>query len=438
MIYFGTDGIRGVVGEDITHEVAFKCGNALGSLKKHAKIIVGTDTRVTADFLFCSLASGAVMAGADIYFVGIAPTPAISFLVQKHHADFGVMLTASHNPASHNGIKVFDCNGEKVDIKVQTEIERGFAHQKVVEALQIGKIIKKPKFLDEYISFIAKNSKKIENLKVVIDCSNGAGSVVAGKVFKKLGANLIKINSTKNGKNINKNCGALYPQKLASIVQKVGADVGFAFDGDADRIVMVDNNGKICDGDQIILFLTDMFKKHNMLSTGAVVGTSQSNMAMEKRLEKCNLKLIRADVGDQFVTQELKKRHLQIGGEQSGHIILYDYEKTGDGIFCATQICKFLSHEKDIDSNAKISSFLFYDMFEQYCLNIATEKKFEIINSAKFRVEVSECENWLKDRGRIVCRASGTENKLRIMVECNDEFLAQNILHRLENVAKEL
>lgn len=431
MIYFGTDGIRGVAVDDITQEVCMKCGNALGSLKKNAKIIVGVDTRVSNGFVFSGFASGATLAGANIYFVGIVPTPAISFLVQKHKADFGVEITASHNPAEYNGIKIFDANGEKIDQTLQTEIERRFAKQKIVPALEVGKIVYKPRYKAEYVQFVKQFGVRLDGLKIVLDASNGAGYSVAGQIFKKLGAKVILTSATRNGKNINKNCGALHPEKLQKIVKQHGADVGFAFDGDADRIVLVDDTGKICDGDQIVLYLTKMYIKHGMLKSGAVVTTIQTNMAIEQELNKLGIKLIRTDVGDINVTNELKKHNLQIGGEQAGHIVLLDYEKSGDGIFCAVQVAKFMKL-----SNQKLSENLFYNLLPQYTKNIIVKAKFEIINSAKFKVAVSECEQMLAGNGRIVTRASGTEPKIRFMVETEDEKLAKQILDKLEKATK--
>ena len=278
MKYFGTDGIRGVVGKDITHKIAFCCGNAVASLKPKAKIIVGTDTRASADFLFSSFASGATMAGADVVFVGVVPTPATSFLVQHHKADFGVMITASHNPATHNGIKIFDGLGEKIDVELQKKIEKLFGTQKVVPALELGKIFSKPQYADAYVDFVARFGGDLTGLKVVLDASNGASGRVCGKIFKKLGAVVKTINRKRDGRLINKDCGALHPQKLARYVKKLGFDIGFAFDGDADRVVMIDSTGRVCDGDQILLFLANAYKKLGLLKTDTVVGTVQSNI----------------------------------------------------------------------------------------------------------------------------------------------------------------
>lgn len=433
MIYFGTDGIRGIACEDVNAEVAFRCGNAIAQLTPKAKIIIGKDTRVSGDFLFSSFASGATMGGANIVFVGVAPTPAISYLTKFTGADYGVMITASHNPAQFNGIKVFDNFGYKVSPQTQISIERLFAKQKTMPALEVGRIEYKPNLLKQYINFVKNSVQSLSGLKIVIDCANGASSTTAGKIFSGLGAKVIKINSTKNGRLINKNCGALHPQKVAQIVKKNNADIGFAFDGDADRIIMIDNNGKICDGDQIILYLTNTLKKFGLLHSGAVVGTTQTNMAIDFELKKMGLQLLRTDVGDQYVASELKNRHLQIGGEQSGHIIFADYQPTGDGVFCAVQICYMLKK-----LGGKISDYIFNDLLPQFSLDFVTNKKYDVINSCKFKVAVSECETMLAGAGRIVARASGTESKVRIMVECKSEILAKQILDKLLATAKSI
>ena len=432
MIYFGTDGIRGTVGEEITQEIAFKCGNALASLGKKLKIVVATDTRTSADFLFTSFASGATMAGATIIFVGVAPTPVVSFLTRKIKADYGVMITASHNPPEDNGIKIFNCDGEKIDIHTQTLIEKGFAKQKLCKPLSLGKITYKPKLIKEYIKHIVQNSTKLCGLKVVLDLSNGASVQTAPKIFKKLGAEVIAINTSQNGRIVNKNCGALHPEGLAKEVVKHRADLGFAFDGDADRVVLVDETGNVCNGDQILLFLADMYKKFNLLKTNQIVGTILSNFALDVELKKLGLDFVRTDVGDHNVEKELCTQKLQLGGEPAGHIILFDYERTGDGVFCATQICKFLKQIK-----MQISKCVFNDFVPQYSKNILTDKKFEVVNSLQYKSAVQECENLLGGKGRIVTRASGTENLVRIMVESEYQKIAADIITKLEKTIKE-
>lgn len=433
MIYFGTDGIRGIVGESLTQEICFKCGNALTQIKKGCKIIIGRDTRKSGSFIVSSFVSGVTMGGATVIDVGILPSPAVSVLTKQLKADFGVMITASHNPPEYNGIKIFDSNGKKISPKKETEIEQNFVKQKIEKNSKLGKYIYKPKLYKEYIKFLSNCVNfKFMGLKVVLDASNGASYLVANKIFKKLGAKVIKINCNNKGEKINTNCGALYPQKMSSLVKKYGANVGFAFDGDADRIVVADESGNIIDGDQILLYLTDMYKQFNLLKSGAIVGTTQTNMSVETELRKKGLKLIRTDVGDKYVTEEMENKNLQIGGEQSGHIILMDYEKTGDAILCALVISKFI-----LQSNKKLSEVIFNNLLKQHSQNFMVSDKYQIINSTALKVAISECEQLLNGEGRIVVRASGTEPKIRVMVELQNENLAQKILKKLEKVINE-
>lgn len=432
MIYFGTDGIRGVVGTEITQDICQKCGNAVACLKKGANIIIGTDTRLSASFLLSSFASGAIMAGANVIYVGVVPTPAISFLVQEFGADFGVMLTASHNPAEYNGIKVFGSDGRKIDTATENQIERNFAKQVVCKNENLGKFFVKFDLINKYIDNLVNIGINLKGLKIVVDASNGANYKIAKKVFKKLGAECYFLNCQNDGKNINNGCGALYPQKLADKVKKLGADVGFAFDGDADRIVLIDEKGNICDGDQILLYLAKMYKKFDILKSGAIVATVQSNMAIENELKKLDLTLLRTDVGDRNVTDALLSKNLQIGGEQAGHIILLDYEKTGDGLLTAVVISKFLK-----ESQEKLSDNVFFDLYMQKQKNIQVKDKYKIINSTKLKIFVAELEKRLEN-GRILVRASGTEPKIRIMVESQNEGISQQILAQIEQMINEL
>lgn len=426
MIYFGTDGIRGVVGQDISHEICFECGNAVAKLLKGANILVGTDTRQTAGFLLTSFASGATMAGANVCYVGIVPTPAISFLTQKYHMDFGVMLTASHNPPEYNGIKVFDKNGKKIETATENQIERNFANRKIVDPTQMGRFLARQNYVRAYEKHIEQLGGDLSHLKIVVDASNGANYKIAQKVFKSLGADCHFVNCKNDGKNINNGCGALYPQKLAQEVQKLHADVGFAFDGDADRIVAVDEKGNIVDGDQILLFLTKMYQRFGLLKTGAIVATVQSNMAIEKQIEKLGLKFLRTDVGDRNVVNLLLQKGLQIGGEQAGHIILTDFASTGDGLLTAVIIAKFIKASKE-----PFGTNLFFDLFKQEQKNIVVNDKYQIINSAKLKIVVSECEKQIENMGRILVRASGTEPKIRVMVECEDTKISKQILAKI-------
>lgn len=426
MIYFGTDGIRGIVGEDLTQEISLKCGNALARLAPNAKIVIGRDTRPNGSFLLSGFVCGATMGGANVVDVGIVPTPAISFLVQKLGADFGVMITASHNPPEYNGIKIFDSEGKKIDVKTEIEVERNFAKQH--QAKKLGTYSFNKKLAKLYENHIIQSvGIDLSGLSVVVDCSNGASSFVAKKVFKRLGAKVKTIFASANGDEINHNCGALHPQKLAQCVKKLGADVGFAFDGDADRIVAVDQTGKTIDGDQILLFLLNMYKKFGLLKSKAIVGTIQTNMAVELYLKSKNFDLIRTDVGDKFVTDALLQNGLQLGGEQSGHIILTEHTKTGDALLCAVQICKFLSK-----LDKPLSNHIFNGLLPQFSKNYLVADKYAVINSVGIKNAISQCEQLLIGKGRVVVRASGTEPKIRVMIETKNQKLANQIFAIVE------
>ena len=432
MIYFGTDGIRGVVGEELTQEICFRCGNALSMLTRRPKIIIGRDTRTSGSFVLSSFVSGATMGGANVIDVGIVPSPAISFLVEKLKADFGIMITASHNPPEYNGIKIFDSTGKKLSSKQENQIERNFAKQQCDKNKKFGKFTTKPKLVKLYINHLVKCvGTNLKGIDIVLDCSNGSNYLIASKVFKKLGAKVTKINATNNGDKINYKCGALHPQKLVNVVKKLGANVGFAFDGDADRIVVVDEQGQVIDGDQIVVFLTDMFKKFRILKSSAVVGTIQTNMAIEKHLQSQGIVLIRTDVGDKYVTEQLFLKNLQIGGESSGHIILSDYAKTGDGLLCALMICKFM-----VLSGQPLSTNIFKDLIDTHSKDFVVNDKYTIINSASLKIAISESEQLLDGNGRVVVRASGTEPKIRAMVETPNKNLAELILQKIESTIK--
>ena len=430
MIYFGTDGIRGIVCDELTQDICQKCGNALASLKPNCNIVLGTDTRLSASFVMSSFVSGATLAGANVCFVGIVPTPAISFLVQELKADFGVMITASHNPAEYNGIKIFGSDGRKIDTVLENQIERNFAKQKICKN-KLGKLSVRNDYSKKYIDYIAKIAENLQGVKIVVDTSNGANYKIAKKVFKKLGADCKFINCKNDGKNINNYCGALYPQKLAQYVKKYDADVGFAFDGDADRIVVVDEKGDVIDGDQIMLYLAKMYKRFDILKSNQIVATVQTNMGVEKEFEKMGLKLIRTDVGDKNVTDCLIKNNLQIGGEQAGHIILTDYGKTGDGLLTAVVISKFL-----LESKEKLGENIFFGLYSQIQKNICVKDKYKIINSAKLKLVITDLEKQLEN-GRILVRASGTEPKVRIMVESLNLDLSKRIMSNIEKFVQE-
>jgi phosphoglucosamine mutase len=433
MKLFGTDGVRGKAGEVLSPFLAMKLAMALGTyFRKHSKtnkILVGKDTRKSGYMIENSIVAGLTAVGYNVIQIGPMPTPAVAFLTEDMRCDAGIMISASHNPFYDNGIKIFDSEGNKLDVKVEEEIEKIYFEENF--ELATGKKIGKSKRIDDvigrYIVHIKDSFPKDKNLssiRVVLDTANGAAYKLAEIVFDELGADVITINNNPNGYNINENCGAMHPNELANKVREYRADIGFAFDGDADRLVVVDENGEIIDGDKLIGSLALYLKKHNKLKNNAVAVTIMSNSALEDFLAKNKIKTYKSKVGDKFVLEVMKEKGLNFGGEQSGHIIFSDFAKTGDGVVSALQAVAYL-----IESGKKASdAFDLFDLYPQVQTNINVTQKipFEEIEGAE------KILNKVKEAGyNHIVRYSGTENKLRLLVEGNDKKQAQNFLDEL-------
>jgi len=422
---FGTDGIRGKANEyPITPEIALRLGKALALYlrrKKNngkVKILIGKDTRLSGYMIESALESGIVSMGADVYLVGPMPTPAISHLTKSINADAGIVISASHNPAMDNGIKIFDGEGFKLTDDEEYEIEK-LIFSKEINGSNIGKAYRIDDAKGRYIEFAKATIKNmsLENLKVVLDCANGAAYHIAPPIFAELGAEVISINTKPNGLNINKNCGALHPEKMQKMVKETKADVGFAFDGDADRLVVCDENGKIIEGEFILALLAKWFKENGILNNDCLVTTKQSNLALDKFLDKEGIKVIRTDIGDRYVLQEMLKGNYSLGGENSGHIIFADYSTTGDGIIAALQLMRILKVSKK-----KISELAYkFELYPSVKMNLNVNKKIPIEKLEKVKRAINEVKEILRDKGRILVRYSGTENKVRILVEGNDK-----------------
>lgn len=432
-VFFGTDGIRGVVNTELTDFLANSCGNALGTLKSKAKIVIGRDTRPTGEFLTCSFATGAMNAGANIIDLGVCPTPAIAYIAKKIGADFGVVISASHNPMEYNGIKIFDENGLKLGDTREQNLEKKFVTKVSVLSDKIGHFKQEFNLVDEYVNHLVSASKvKLDGLKIVLDASNGACYDVAPKVFEKLGANVVKISCENNGLKINENCGSLHPENLVKKVKETKANLGFAFDGDGDRIIACDHTGKLLDGDQIIYILANYLKSIKALKNNIVVGTQHTNMGVEKALNNLGLELIRTDIGDKYVSQKIEQNKLSLGGEKSGHIIVRDFTTTGDGLLTAVklaEICKTLN--KSLGELADIK------LYEQVNLDYVTNDKMRIINSELLTRAIEE-QKKLNADARIMVRVSGTEPKVRIMVESASLETATKSATAIEKVIKEI
>jgi len=428
---FGTDGVRGKAGEFITPFLATKLAMAFGEIipKKTGKILVGKDTRRSGYMIENALVSGLTAIGFDVIQIGPMPTPAVAFLTEDMRCDGGIMISASHNPYYDNGIKFFDCEGNKLSEDIEKEIEERYFKNNF--DLKTDKEIGKSKRIDDvigrYIVHIKSSFPKQLNLsgiRIVIDTANGAAYKVAPTIFSELGADVITINNEPNGFNINQNAGAMHPEILSAKVKEYRADIGFALDGDADRLVVVDEKGEIVHGDKLIGALAVYLKEQNKLKNNAIAVTVMSNGALEDFLKKHGIKVYRSAVGDKYVLEVMKKYDLNFGGEQSGHIIFSDYAKTGDGLVSALQTIAYV-----IKSGKRASEALnLFELYPQVQTNIKVSEKIplEKIDGAKEMLDSVTKEGY-----RHLVRYSGTENKLRLLVEGSDNKKAKELLDKL-------
>ena len=436
MKLFGTDGVRGKAGEFLTPFLAMKLAMAFGESlpKKTGKILVGKDTRRSGYMIENALVSGLTAIGYDVIQIGPMPTPAVAFLTEDMRCDGGIMISASHNPYYDNGIKFFNNEGNKLSEKLEEEIEKRYFEDNF--ELKTDKDIGKSKRIDDvigrYIVHIKSSFPKELNLsgiRIVIDTANGAAYKVAPTIFSELGADVITINNEPNGFNINLNAGAMHPEVLAAKVKEYRADIGFALDGDADRLVVVDENGEIINGDLLIGALAYYLHKKNKLKNNGIVVTVMSNGALDDFLKKYGIKVYRSSVGDKNVLELMRKYDLNFGGEQSGHIIFSDYAKTGDGLVSALQAVAYM-----IESGKKASeAFRLFTLYPQVQTNINVSEKipFEKISGVK------EILNEVEKQGyRHLVRYSGTENKLRLLVEGEDGKKAKELLNKLTQFFK--
>ena len=426
--YFGTDGIRGTVNKgNITGEKFFKFGLATGTYFKNQKkikhiAIRAKDTRLSGYTLEPALVSGLVSGGMHVFTLGPLPTNGLAMLTKKMKANMGIMITASHNPYHDNGLKLFGPDGMKLSNKIEKKIEK-LIDAKNTKQLTNPKLLGRVKRLEDgnekYIKIIKKNFPKnfnLKGIKIVLDCANGAGYKAAPKLLKELGAKVITIGVKPNGLNINEKCGSTYPFKMCKLVKRFKAHLGIAFDGDADRIIMCDEKGKIIDGDQIIAMLARRWKSKKILR-GGVIGTFMSNHGLENYLKKEKISFFRSKVGDRYVKEKMKKLNFNLGGEQSGHIILGKFATTGDGLMVALEVLFSLRKIKKASKLLNVFSPL-----PQILENIFVKNK-SIIDSSNCKKAVKTAKNLMGKNGRILVRKSGTEPKIRIMAESHNKNL---------------
>jgi len=433
-IFFGTDGIRGKVSSGLNHDIAFRCANALASEKPNAKILIGQDTRLSCNYLTLAFSLGAVSAGANVTNIGVCPTAGVAYLCKKYNFDYGVVISASHNPPEYNGIKIFNSEGYKLNDNQEMELESKFLNTKINNHPNFGTYKQNFSLVKKYEDFLLKSTNvNLNGLKIVIDASNGASYSIAPKVLKRLGAKVIKTNCKNNGLKINENCGCLHPKILGEKVKKYKANLGFAFDGDSDRIIACNKFGEEIDGDVLIYILAKYLKQNNQLNNNAVVGTKHTNMGIEKALSDLNIKLYRADIGDKYVIEKINEHNLSLGGEKSGHIILKNIATTGDGILSAIKICEVIKNLK-----TPLEELSSVKLYPQVNLNILVNDKSKILNSNILEKEIKNQEKYLGKNSRVLVRASGTEPKIRIMTECEDITKAQLSANKIKQVVEKL
>lgn len=440
--FFGTDGIRGKVGEHpITPEVVLRLGWAAGKVLGsqgvgRRKILIGKDTRVSGYLLESALESGLSAAGVDIRLLGPMPTPGIAYLTRTSRASAGIVISASHNPYHDNGIKFFSSSGSKLPDEIELEIEAAMGESiSTVDSGALGKAKRYPDAAGRYVEFCKSTfapGSGLEGMRIVVDCANGAGYQIAPMVFRELGADVVAIADEPDGFNINAECGSTHPKLLQKAVVENQADVGVALDGDGDRVIMVDSQGQIIDGDQL-LYIIARHRKNKQRLNGGVVGTLMSNLGLEQAFRQANIPFARAAVGDRYVMSMLQQERWELGGESSGHIICLDKTTTGDGVIAALQVLAAMIETGQPLAELKSGMH----RYPQVMVNVKTAQKVDV-NESSLLAAVNDVENQLADKGRVLLRASGTEPVIRVMVEGEDEGEVTRLSQQLADVVKEV
>lgn len=422
---FGTDGVRGVANEELTAEVAFNIGKAaayvLGKRSKRPIFVIGKDTRISGDMLENALTAGILSVGGNVMKLGVIPTPAVAYLVRYFKADAGVVISASHNPFEYNGIKFFNSEGFKLDDNIENEIEdviyNGIKGDKVLIAKDIGRCIDaKEDSLKIYTDFLLSTiDKKLDGIKIVLDLANGASYKSARIVFDTLGANLYVLSDDPNGVNINDNCGSTHPENLQKRVVELSADIGLSFDGDADRLIVVDDKGRIVDGDYILSICAKKLKDDGELNENRITASVMSNIGLHRKMAEYDIEVDTTKVGDKYILESMLKTGSVLGGEQSGHMIFLNYATAGDGVMSALQFIKAY-----ISSGKKVSELRDeITIYPQVLVNakVKNEKKDSVRENQEINNRIKEIEELIGDTGRVLIRPSGTEPLVRVMLE---------------------
>ena len=437
MALFGTDGIRGSAGSAeslLNPQLVNAIGVATGIVfKSQAQILIGRDTRKSGVEIEQALIAGLTSTGVNVTLIGVIPTPGLAHLVLTRKADAAIMITASHNPASDNGIKIFGSNGQKIADEIELEIEHLIESNLEVKSAQRGLVTKDEYGRNEYITYLLSTiSKSLSGITVVVDCAHGSASTYAPEVLKRAGAEVIVIGATPDGENINKDCGSTHLDLLAAKVLQSGADLGIAHDGDADRALLIDGRGKIVDGDALLALLALSAKQKGKLPGNKIVATVMSNLGFLKKMEKEGVIVEIAPVGDRYVLEQMLDHEIYYGGEQSGHIILRKFATTGDGILTALHILELIANG---EAKAENLSEIF-SSYPQVLLNIPVTNKEQVLTSAELKIATKSAESDLGNDGRILIRASGTEPLIRVMVEADTQSKAEVLARKLADAVE--
>ena len=427
---FGTDGIRGVANKGLDSILAYKLGQAcalqLTDSAHHARILIGRDTRISGDMLESALVAGICSAGATAEVLGVVPTPAVAYLTRLYRADAGIVISASHNTVEYNGLKVFNGQGYKLADEIEEKIEEQILSAQQPElpgGIQLGRRVERPEAAEDYEKFLRSSADcSLKGLHIVLDTANGASYKIAPQVFSALGAEVHCIGNIPDGTNINDACGSTHPEKLQEAVKQLGADLGLAFDGDADRLIAVDEQGRLVDGDRVMAVCALDMKAHGKLAKDTVVGTVMSNLGLQLYLQKHGIELIKTAVGDRYVLEEMLASGYNFGGEQSGHVIILDKNTTGDAMLTALQLLGVV-----VRSGKKLGELAYeIAILPQVLINakVSEEKKYAYRENKEIQQEIAKVEEAMAGRGRVLIRPSGTEPLVRVMIEGEDiEFI---------------
>ena len=441
--YFGTDGVRGVANKELTCDLAYKLGRAGGYVLTNneykVKVVVGKDTRQSGDMLEAALIAGLMSVGCDVITVGVIPTPGVAYLTRKYGAECGVVISASHNPMEDNGIKFFNKDGFKLDDEIELKIEEYIDNMEKIAynpiGNEVGVRIHKHTAAQDYVDYLKSIvDTDLTGLKVVLDCANGAAYKVAPEVFRELGAEVIAMNVTPDGENINHKCGSTHPEGLQKAVVEHNADLGLAYDGDADRLIAVDETGTIVDGDHIMILGAVYLKKQNKLANDTLVVTTMSNIGLHVAAKEYGIDLAITDVGDRYVIEEMKKSGHNLGGEQSGHMIFLDYNTTGDGTLSSLIVSKIVKEDgKTLSEQSALMT-----TYPQVLINVdvRNEVKNKFMENDEIRTEIEKLEKLLAGTGRVLIRPSGTQPLVRVMLEGKDEGQIRELAQELADLIK--